>query len=143
MQCVFLNSMHKCQNPHCVLYESRKGPHHPLVKISSSQRIEQLLLPQQAATALEMTLKLFSVKILLVFFVLSIYHFSYSFANSEGQEFLTYDCADIDKINESIGCIGRSLIPAEQSYWIEFKDEHEISAKNCLLTCQTVYPNTR
>ena len=47
------------------------------------------------------------------------------------------------KKDQSVGCVGRSLIPADESYWIEFKDEHEISAQNCLLTCQTVYPNTR
>ena len=52
-------------------------------------------------------------------------------------DFLTF------KKDQSVGCVGRSLIPADESYWIEFKDEHEISAQNCLLTCQTVYPNTR
>ena len=126
-----------------LLYESRKGPHHPLVKTSSSERIEQLLLPQQAATGLEMTLKLSSMKILIVYFVFFINHFTYSNANFEDQEYLSADCANADKKDESIGCIGRSLIATEQSYWIEFKDEHEISAQNCLLTCQTVYTNTR
>ena len=136
--------MNRCLNLHSALqYESRKGPHHPLVKTSSSERIEQLLLPQQAATGLEMTLKLLSLKILIVFFAFSINLFTYSNANSEDQEYLSADCANVDKKDESIGCIGHSLIASEESYWIEFKDEHELSAQNCLLTCQTVYPNTR
>ena len=68
----FCCSMNRCLNPHSALqYESRKGPHHPLVKTSSSERIEQLLLPQQAATGLEMTLKLLSLKILIVFLAFS------------------------------------------------------------------------
>jgi len=103
------------------------------------------------ASTLKMAPKLyFSVKTMLLFFVLFISPLLFNYHsiiaeehNDDNEEFLSSDCSNGASFkDQSVGCVGRSLIPADESYWIEFKDEHEISAQNCLLTCQTVYPNT-
>lgn len=57
------------------------------------------------------------------------------------------DCSGVEEENEpfqTVGCIGDSLIPKDQSYWVEFKEEESNQNINlCLQTCQTAYPNTR
>jgi len=55
------------------------------------------------------------------------------------------DCSQVRGENEpfqTVGCIGDSLVPKDQSYWVEFKEEESNQNINlCLQTCQTAYPN--
>lgn len=57
------------------------------------------------------------------------------------------DCSQVRGENEpfqTVGCIGDSLVPKDQSYWVEFKEEESNQNINlCLQTCQTAYPNAR
>ena len=60
------------------------------------------------------------------------------------EDYIVSSCKESQNEIQEIGCIANSLIPLESSFWIEFKDDgHPKNAKNCLLTCQEVYPNTR
>ncbi len=59
------------------------------------------------------------------------------------QGYLVAKCQGALSDSSSIGCVAQSLIPHDQSYWIEFKDEHEKSASQCFVACSTVFPNTR
>ena len=63
----------------------------------------------------------------------------------EDTELLSSKCQAAEKkwSSQSIGCVAQSLIPIENTYWIEFKDEHEKTASNCFQTCRSVFQNTR
>ena len=53
-------------------------------------------------------------------------------------------CGALKSNSYSIGCVSQDLIPLDQSYWVEFKDEETNNRTSvCLETCINIYTNTR
>ena len=53
-------------------------------------------------------------------------------------------CGALKSNSYSIGCVSQALIPLDQSYWVEFKDEETNNRTSvCLETCINIYTNTR